>query len=104
MDPTANLHSLHRHEDELRARSLEAVKNDPTLSNHWALVSEAMNVIYAFAMTFRTIVTMNSRSSSSGKRLFNAGEARALGYYQKALDQVRGVLETYFLVDYLTTH
>jgi hypothetical protein len=100
VDPTANLHSLHRHEDELRARSLEAVKNDPTLSN----VSEAMNVIYAFAMTFRTIVTMNSRSSSSGKRLFNAGEARALGYYQKALDQVRGVLETYFLVDYLTTH
>ena len=100
MDPTANLHPLHRHEDELRARSLEAVKNDPTLSN----VSEAMNVIYAFAMTFRTVVTMNSRSSSSGKRLFNAGEARALGYYQKALDQVRGVLETYFLVDYLTTH
>jgi hypothetical protein len=100
VDPTANLHSLHRHEDELRARSLEAVKNDPTLSN----VSEAMNVIYAFAMTFRTIVTMNSCSSSSGKRLFNAGEARALGYYQKALDQVRGVLETYFLVDYLTTH
>ena len=74
MDPTANLHSLHRHEEELRARSLEAIKNDPTLSNHWALVSEAMNVIYAFAMTFRTTVTMNSRSSSSGKRLFNAGE------------------------------
>jgi hypothetical protein len=49
VDPTANLHSLHRHEEELRARSLEAIKNDPTLSNHWALVSEAMNVIYAFA-------------------------------------------------------
>jgi hypothetical protein len=32
-----------------------------------------------------------------------AGEARALGYYQKALDQVRDVFETYFLVDYLTT-
>jgi hypothetical protein len=26
------------------------------------------------------------------------------GYYRKALDQVRDVLETYFLVDYLTTH
>ena len=25
-------------------------------------------------------------------------------YYQKALDQVRNVLEAYFLVDYLTTH
>jgi hypothetical protein len=49
VDPTANLHSLHRHEEETRARSLEAIKNDPTLSNHWALVSEAMNVIYASA-------------------------------------------------------
>jgi hypothetical protein len=30
VDPTANLYSLHRHEEELRARSLEAIKNDPT--------------------------------------------------------------------------
>lgn len=43
-----------------------------------------------------------------GIRLFNAAGASVKlalsGYYQKAFDQVRDVLETYFLVDYLTTH
>ena len=40
--------------------------------------------------------------------MFNAAAASLKlglsGYYQKAFDQVRDILETYFLVDYLTTH
>jgi hypothetical protein len=48
LDPTENLHSLHQHEEMLRGMSLDTVKADATLSEHWALVSEAMNVIYAF--------------------------------------------------------
>ena len=43
-----------------------------------------------------------------GIRLFNAASASiklALsGYYQKAFDQVRDVIETGFLVDYLISH
>jgi hypothetical protein len=43
-----------------------------------------------------------------GIRLFNAAGASVKlalsGYYQKAFDQVRDVIETYFLVDYLSTY
>jgi hypothetical protein len=43
-----------------------------------------------------------------GIRLFNAAGASIKlafsGYYQKAFDQERDVIETYFLVDYLSTY
>ena len=63
-----------------------------------------MNVIYAFAHDLPHHSDDELTLQLLGKRLFNAVEARAPGYYQKALDQVRDVLETYFLVDYQTTH
>lgn len=108
LHPTANLQSLHQHEETLRGMSLEAIRKDSSMSEHWVLVSEAMNVIYAFAHDHPHQSDDELTLQLLGIRLFNAAGASiklALsGYYQKAFDQVRDVLETYFLVDYLTTH
>jgi hypothetical protein len=108
MESTENLHSLHRREEELRAKSLAAIQGRPDLTDHWVLVSEAMNVIYAFAHDHPHQSDDELTLQLLGIRLFNAAGASIKlamsGYYQKAFDQVRDILETYFLVDYLTMH
>jgi len=48
MAATDNLTSMHKHEEELRASSLAAIEADAALSDHWNLVAEAMNAVYAF--------------------------------------------------------
>ena len=100
--------SLHNHEEELRARSLAAIEADTALSDHWHLVSEAMNVIYAFTHDHAHGSENELTLQYLGIRLFNAAGASVKlalsGYYQKAFGQVRDVIETYFLVDYLSTY
>jgi hypothetical protein len=103
-----NLHSLHRHEEELREKSLALIHARVDLSDHLAIVSEAMDVIYAFSHDHEPQSDNELTLQLLGIRLFNAAAASLKlglsGYYQKAFDQVRDILETYFLVDYLTTH
>jgi hypothetical protein len=107
-DATQNLHSLHQHEEELRAKSLEAINAQDDLREHFALISEAMNVIYAFSHDHEHASDDELTLQFLGIRLFNAaGVALKLalsGYYQKAFDAVRDILETGFLVDFLTTY
>jgi hypothetical protein len=45
---TDNLISLHKYEEELRGKSLDQIKAKGDLTDHWELVAEAMNAIYAF--------------------------------------------------------
>ncbi len=108
MAATDNLTSLHKHEEELRARSLAAIEADTSLSDHWKLVAEAMNAIYAFTHDHAHESENELTLQYLGIRLFNAAGASVKlalsGYYQKAFDQVRDVIETYFLVDYLSTY
>jgi hypothetical protein len=103
-----NLISLHRHEEELRARSLAAIEADANLSDHWNLVGEAMNAIYVFTHDHAHGSDNELTLQYLGIRLFNAAGASVKlalsGYYQKAFDQVRDVIETYFLVDFLSTY
>ncbi len=103
-----NLISMHKHEEELRDKSLAAIEADPALTDHWALVAEAMNAIWAFTHDHEHGSENELTLQYLGIRLFNAAGASiklALsGYYQKAFDQVRDLIETYFLVDYLTTY
>jgi hypothetical protein len=103
-----NLTSLHEHEENLRARSLAAIQADAALSDHWILVAEAMNATYAFTHDHPHGSEDELTLQYLGTRLFNAAGASiklALsGYYQKAFHQVRDVIETYFLVDYLKTN
>ena len=108
MAATDNLTSLHDHEEELRSRSLAVIKADAALSDHWDLVAEAMNAIYAFSHDHPHGSEDELTLQYLGIRLFNAAgvsvKLALSGYYQKAFDQVRDVIETYFLVDYLSTY
>ena len=108
MAATDNLCSLHKHEEELRARSMTFIEADAALSDHWNLVGEAMNTIFAFSHHHAHGSENELTLQYLGVRLFNAAAASVKlalsGYYQKAFDQVRDVIETYFLVDYLSTY
>jgi hypothetical protein len=86
---------------------LEAINAHADLREHFELIGEAMNVIYAFSHDHAHGSDNELTLQMLGIRLFNAAGASVKlalsGYYQKAFDQVRDILETYFLVDYLTT-
>jgi hypothetical protein len=103
-----NLTSLHKHEEDIRAQSLAEIQAKSHLTDHWSVVAEAMNVVYAFTHDHEHGSDNELTLQYLGIRLFNAaGAAIKLvmsGYYQKAFDQVRDIIETYFLVDYLTTY
>jgi hypothetical protein len=106
--PTEGLLWLHRHEQDLRAKSLAAVQADEFISDHWAFLAEVMNAIYAFTHDHPHGSENELTLQYLGIRLFNAGGASiklALsGYYQKAFHQLRDIIETHFLVDYLMTY
>jgi hypothetical protein len=103
--PKDNIDKLHEHEEQLRAESLALIAQREDLTDHWKLVQEAMNVIYAFAHDHEHGSDDELTMQFLGIRLFNAAAASiklALsGYYQKAFVHLRDILETYFLVDYL---
>ena len=89
MAATDNLTSLHKHEEELRARSLAAIEADASLSDHWNLVAEAMNTIYAFTHDHAHESENELTLQYLGIRLFNAAGASVKlalsGYYQKGV-------------------
>jgi hypothetical protein len=101
IEATDNLTSLHEHEEKLRAGSLAAIEANATLSDHWNLVAEAMNAIYAFTHDHVHGSENELTLQYLGIRLFNAARASVKlalsGYYQKAFDHERDVIETYFL-------
>jgi hypothetical protein len=108
MSAIDNLTSLHEHEEKLRVRSVAAIEGDAALSDHWHLVAEALNVIYAFTHDHSPGSENELTLQYLGIRLFNAAGASVKlalsGYYQKAFDHLRDVIETSFLVDYLSTY
>lgn len=108
MAATDSLISLYADEEQLRARSLIVIEGDTRLSDHWNFVAEAMNAIFAFTHDHDPGSEDELTLQLLGVRLFNAAGASiklALsGYYQKAFHQVRDVIETSFLVDYLKTY
>ncbi len=105
---THNLTSLQKHEEDLRARSLAVIEAASALSDHWNLVADTMNAIYAFAHDHPHGSENELMLQYLGIRLFNAAGASVKlalsGYYQNAFAQMRDVIETYFLVDYLSTY
>ena len=108
MAATENLIALYNLEEQLRATSLAVIQADADLSEHWNLIAEAMNAIYAFSHDHIHGSEDELTLQYLGIRLFNAGGASIKlglsGYYQKAFHQIRDVIETSFLVDYLKTH
>jgi hypothetical protein len=103
-----NLVSLHKHEEELRTKSLAVIEGDAALSDHWNLVAEAMNAIWAFTHDHVHRSEDELALQLLGIRLFNAAASSIKlvmgGYYQGAFAHVRDVIETSFLLDYLLTY
>jgi hypothetical protein len=77
--------SKKRREEQLRASSLATITADVALSDHWNLVAEAMNAIWSFTHDH---VLFNAAGASIKLALS--------GYYQKAFDQLRDVVETWW--------
>jgi hypothetical protein len=103
-----NVDKLHDHEEQLRVESLALIAKRADLTDHWKLVQEAMNVIYAFSNDHVHGSDDELTMQFLGIRLFNAAavsiKLALSGYYQKAFVHVRDILETYFLVDYLRSN
>ena len=108
MGSMQNLLTLHGEEEKLRERSLVVINQRAELRDHLAMIAEAMDVIWAFSHDHTRENDDELTMQLFGIRLFNAAAASiklALsGYYQKSVDQVRDVIETGSLVDYLTSH
>lgn len=107
-EPKENLDKLHEHEEQLRAESLVLIAKRTDLTDHWNLVQEAMNVIYAFTNDHVHGSDDELTLQMFGIRLFNVAavsiKLAVSGYYQKAFVHVRDILETYYLVDYLRSN
>jgi hypothetical protein len=69
---TDNLTSLHEHEENIRTKSLAAIVRRADLTDHLALVQEAMNVIYAFTHDHVNESDDELTMQFLGIRLFNA--------------------------------
>lgn len=104
MDSTDNLNGLHAREEEIRSESRAVISKRTELRDHWAIVAEAMGIVIAFAHDHEHGSDDELTLQFLGIRLFNAGAAliklALSGYYQRAFDQVRDIVETGFLLDY----
>lgn len=96
------LGSLHRQEEQLRAKAIELVTQDATIVRHVAVVERAMNVCDMLRQ-FRTDDEDLKVIQIFGMRMFNAfGASLKLalsGYIQNSALILRDVLETVFLLD-----
>lgn len=97
---------LHKGQEFLRARSLEAIERDENLSRHVALIEKSMDVLNLFSMNPAGNETEDAKACRLlGMRLFNgcAGAFQLIvsGYYQNAAMLLRDLLETVFLIGYL---
>jgi hypothetical protein len=107
MDQQDNLATLHGEEERLRTVHIGQVAADKALRDHIDMIRNAMNMI--FALTHDHINTNDNELVMQylGIRMFNAAAASMKlaysGYYQNAFSALRDFLETFFLVDYLTS-
>jgi hypothetical protein len=103
-----NLKNLHKEEERIRVESLLAINADSASKDHLHMIEASLDTIHAFTILHEKPSRDELTIQLLGIRLFNAGaSALALllaGYYQNSVMLQRDLLETGFLVDYLTTH
>lgn len=102
-----NLLMLQVEEDRIRSVSLNHIGQHDNLRLHADAIEAAMSVIEHFTVGWTTSDLDELTVQHLGIRLFNAA-ASALrlllcGYYQNSTAQLRDLLETAFLLDYLRT-
>jgi hypothetical protein len=100
-----NLTTLHGEEERLRKQTLAQIEANQELRDHYYIIQEAMNLIFALTHDHPNKDDDELTIQFLGIRLFNAAASSiklALsGYYQNAFQHLRDILETYFLLDYL---
>ena len=101
-----NLESLHIQEEQLRQKALEKIEADSDFANHLKMIEAAMDLSESFRRSNGDDEELNILKVLA-IRTFNAlGASLKLafsGYNQNAALQMRDILETAFLLDYLLT-
>ena len=100
------LEKLHKEEERIWTESLLAINSEYTFLEHMDMIHVALDAIYVFTKMDVNRTDDDVTIQLLGLRLFNSSSsALALmlaGYYQSSVTLLRDILETGFLIDYLT--
>jgi hypothetical protein len=98
-----NLHSLHRHEEALRAESLASVAANTALADHLQAVHDALDQLVILHQVGSTPGSDTHTIQLFAIRLFNIGASTLKlglsGYYQQGFQLLRDSLEMLNLLD-----
>jgi len=99
-----NLESLHKHEEELRTKSILEINADPNLNDQLVIIQESLNMIFDITKSYKTEDNEELTIQYLGARLFNsiatAVKLMLSGYYQSSVMLQRDIVEIGFLLDY----
>ncbi len=101
-----NLESLHTEEETIRTKSVLYVNAEPELKEHSELIQDSLNVLFDMLDMHHHRTDDELTIQYLGIRLFNSAVASLKlmlsGYYQLSFSLQRDIVETGFLVDYLS--
>ena len=99
-----NLESLHKHEEELRTKSVLEINADQNLKNQMVIIQESLNMIFDVTKSYKTEDKIELTIQYIGARFFNsivtAIKLMFSGYYQSSVMLQRDIVEIGFLLDY----
>lgn len=103
-----NLISIHKHEEEIRIKSLSLIEKNPDLASDLSMIHGSMAVIFAMAHDHKHKSEEELIIQYLGLCLFNSSASSLKlglsGYYQSGFVFVRDIFETVQLLDYLQTY
>lgn len=99
-----NLESLHKHEEELRTKSVLEINADQNLKDQMIITQESLNMVFDVTKSYKTEDKIELTIQYIGARLFNsivtAIKLMFSGYYQSSVMLQRDIVEIGFLLDY----
>lgn len=99
-----NLESLHKHEEEIRTKSVLEINADQNLKDQMAIIQESLNMVFDVTKSYKTEDKIELTIQYIGARLFNsivtAIKLMFSGYYQSSVMLQRDIIEIGFLLDY----
>jgi len=99
-----NLESLHKHEEELRTKSVLEINADQNIKDQFVIIQESLNMIFGVTKSYKTEDKIELTIQYIGARFFNsivtAIKLMLSGYYQSSVTLQRDIVEIGFLLDY----
>ena len=99
-----NFESLHKHEEELRTKSVLEINSDPNLKDQFDIIQDSLNMIFDITKSYKTSDKKELTIQYIGARFFNsivtAIKLMLCGYYQSSVILQRDIVELGFLIDY----